>query len=200
MAASTPSRTRKNPSAVRSPVTKRWSYSSQSLVSNVALLASVRAIRIVSTPHTSVARRAATNFVMNSLVGTLEGVVEASEQGGNGIGGIQALVGVHLERIIRVGGHLPPAHVDRLEPRLHLLNRLVARDGGQHGDVVVVLEQLPQAGRAVPGERVFDVDRAPQAVHVARRIRSRDPPPAGPRLPRVLEGGGELFLIHGTRP
>ena len=70
MAASTPSRTRKNPSAVRSPVTKRWSYSSQSLVSNVALLASVRAIRIVSTPHTSVARRAATSFVMNSLVGT----------------------------------------------------------------------------------------------------------------------------------
>src|SRR5207249_8175496 len=92
-------------------------------------------------------------------------------------------------------GHLPPAHVDRLEPRLHLLNRLVARDGGQHGDVIVVLEQLPQAGRAVPGERVFDVDRAPQAVHVARRIRSRDAPPAGPRLPRVLERGGELFLI-----
>src|SRR3989475_7028520 len=72
MAASTPSRTRKNPSAVRSPVTKRWSYSSQSLVSNVALLASVRAIRIVSTPHTSVARRAATSFVMRSEEHTSE--------------------------------------------------------------------------------------------------------------------------------
>src|SRR6266699_875371 len=56
------------------------------------------------------------------------------------------------------------------------------------------------AGRALPGEPVFDFDPAPQAVHVGRRIRSRDPPPAGPRLPRVLEGGGELFLIHGTRP
>src|SRR2546427_10260152 len=71
-----------------------------------------------------------------------------------------------------------------------------SRDGGQYGDVVVVLEQLPQAGRAVPGERVFDVDRAPQSVHVARRIRSRDAPPAAPRLPRVLEGGDELLLIH----
>src|SRR2546427_6215129 len=48
-----------------------------------------------------------------------------------------------------------------------------SRDGGQYGDVVVVLEQLPQAGRAVPGERVFDVDRAPQAIHVARRVRDR---------------------------
>ena len=61
---------RKKPSVVRSPVTKRWSYSSQSLVSSVALLASVRAIRTVSTPHTSAASRAATSLVTNSLVGT----------------------------------------------------------------------------------------------------------------------------------
>src|SRR3989441_7616799 len=70
IAASTPLLTWKNPSVVRSPVRKRRSYSSQSLVSRVALLASVRATRIVSTPHTSAARRAAMSFVMNSLVGT----------------------------------------------------------------------------------------------------------------------------------
>ena len=36
----------------------------------VALLASLRAMSTVSTPQTSAASRAATSFVMNSLVGT----------------------------------------------------------------------------------------------------------------------------------
>src|SRR6266850_1160078 len=214
MAASTPSRTWKNPSAVRSPVKKRRSYSSQSLVSSVALFASVRAIRIVSTPHTSVARRAAEPRLgvgherrkpvdrlvalhVRDLVGALESIVEATQQRGDGIGGIEALVGVHLERVIRVGGHLPAAYVDRFEPRLHLLNGLIPRDGGEHGDVCVILEQLPQASRAVPGERVLDGDRAPQAVHVARRVRSGDALPAAPCLTLVREGGDELLLIHG---
>src|ERR1043166_5572306 len=70
IAASTPSLTTKNPSGERSPVHQRRSYSSTSLVRSAALFASVRAIRIVSTPHTSAARRADTSFAMNSLVGT----------------------------------------------------------------------------------------------------------------------------------
>jgi len=55
----------------------------------------------------------------------LRALFEATQQGGDGIGGIEALVGVHLERVIRVGGHLPAAYVDRFEPRLHLLNGLM---------------------------------------------------------------------------
>src|SRR2546422_8069261 len=56
---------------------------------------------------------------------------------------------IYLEGIVRVGRHLPPAHVDRVEARLHLLDGLVPCDGRQHGEVVVLLQQLPQPGGPV---------------------------------------------------
>ena len=59
MAASMPSRTRKKPSAVRSPLTNSRSYSSMSLVSSAADSASVRATSTVGTSRTSAASRAA---------------------------------------------------------------------------------------------------------------------------------------------
>jgi len=55
MAAATPSRTRKNPSVVRSPVSHARSYSSTSLVSRLAPFASVRAMSTVATPLVSAA-------------------------------------------------------------------------------------------------------------------------------------------------
>ena len=62
MAASMPPVNPRNPSAVFSPVRNGSSCASIPLVSNRALLASVRAISTVGTPITSAARRAANNF------------------------------------------------------------------------------------------------------------------------------------------
>src|SRR5881397_975118 len=56
----------KKPSGERSSVHQRRSYSSMSLVNRPALFASVRAMRIVSTSHTSAASRAAISLAMNS--------------------------------------------------------------------------------------------------------------------------------------
>ncbi len=70
MAASMPSRTRKNPSAVRSPVRKRRSRSSTSDVSSAAESASVRAISTVGVSATSAASRAAVSVRSNCSVGT----------------------------------------------------------------------------------------------------------------------------------
>src|SRR2546429_474693 len=171
---------RKKPSVVRSPVTKRWSYSSQSLVSSVALLASVRAIRTVSTPHTSAASRAATSLVTNSLVGTRtfpprwpHFFTEASWS----------------------SKCTPAAPVDGLEPRLDLLNRLIAGDRREDGDVVFLLEQLPEPGGTVARERVLDVDGAAQTIHVVGRVRAGDAVPAAVGGPFALQRAGELVLV-----
>ncbi len=69
MQAAMPLRTRKKPSAVRSPVTKGRSRSSTSLVISVAACASVRATTSVGTPQTSAARRAAFSVLMCWPVG-----------------------------------------------------------------------------------------------------------------------------------
>ena len=70
IAAARPSRTRKKPSAVRSPVMNSASYGSTSLVSSAALSASVRETSTVGTPSTSAARRAAFSVRTKWLVGT----------------------------------------------------------------------------------------------------------------------------------
>src|SRR5216683_2010216 len=70
MTGSAPSRTRKYPSAVRSPVQNARSRGSISDVSSVALSASVRATMRVGMSNTSAARRAALSTRMKCCVGT----------------------------------------------------------------------------------------------------------------------------------
>ena len=64
-----PSRSRKKPSGVRSPVRNSRSRSSTSEVISRALSASVRATRMVGTPQTSAARRAASRLRIAAWVG-----------------------------------------------------------------------------------------------------------------------------------
>src|SRR5205809_718589 len=135
---------------------------------------------------------------VRDLVGALEGVVDAAQQGGNGVGGVEALIGIHLVRVVGVGGHLPAAHVDGLEPRLDLLDRLVAGDRREDGDVILLLQQPPQRGRTVARERVLDVDRAAQPIYVSSRVRAGDAVPATVRSPITRERAGELLLVHGS--
>ncbi len=92
------------------------------------------------------------------LVGARERVVDAADDGGHGVHGIQRLVRVHLTGQVRVASDLPAGQIDGLEARLHLLHRLVARQRAQRVDERLIVDQAPQLLRAALRERVLDLD------------------------------------------
>ncbi len=65
------------------------------------------------------------------LVGTLEGVVDATHHGRHGVVGIQRLVGVHGFGGVAVGGDLPARQIDRFQAGLGLLHGLAGGDGAE---------------------------------------------------------------------
>ena len=69
---------------------------------------------------------------------------------------IERLVGIHLAGIVGVGGDLPAREVDRLEPRLDLLQGLVAGERAEGADERPLVQEPPQPLGAEPGERVLD--------------------------------------------
>ena len=80
-------------------------------------------------PVAVAARRAAAALGPLDLVGPPQGVVDAPDDGGDAVGGVQALVGVHLLGQVGVGGHLPAREVDGLQAGLDHLDRLRRRSG-----------------------------------------------------------------------
>ena len=104
------------------------------------------------------------------LVGALEGLVDAANQLGNRGRGIERLVGIHLAGIVGVGGDLPAGDVDRLEPGLDLLQRLVAGQRAEGPHERPFGEQPAEPRGAAPGEAVLDPDRAGELVDIGRRI------------------------------
>ena len=72
---------------------------------------------------------------MMDLVGANERVIDAFNQIGDAVRGVKALVRVHAEGIVHVGGHLPAAHINGLEPRLDLLDGLIAGDRAERGHI-----------------------------------------------------------------
>jgi hypothetical protein len=96
-----------------------------------------------------------------------------------------------LVGVVHVGGDLPAAHVDRLETGLHLLNRLGPRDRAEGRDMSVAVESIPESRRPPPGQAVFDLYRASQAIDVFRAIGPFDAMPALKALPLLLQAAGE---------
>ena len=78
-------------------------------------------------------------FGVVNLVGAHERLIDAAAEVGDAIGGIEALVGVHLSSVVGVGGNLPAAYVDRLQPGFHLLDGLITGHGAERGDIGVAL-------------------------------------------------------------
>ena len=137
-------------------------------------------------------------FLVVNLVGALECLVDAPDHGRDTVGRIQALVGIHLPGEVRVRGDLPAGEVDGLQPGPDLLDGLVAGQGAEGVDVILDVEQLPQALGAHPGQGVCDLDRTAQAVHVGQRVRAFDALPAGVQAPVVGERrGGSGAVGHG---
>ncbi len=112
------------------------------------------------------------------LVGTHQRGVDRAHDLRDAVNRIQALVGVHLAREVGVGGDLPAAQVDGLEPGPDLLHGLVAGAGAQRGHVRPLVEETPELLGAVAGERVLDLDSALQALDGVGVVGPLDPFPA----------------------
>ena len=99
---------------------------------------------------------------------------------GNGGDGVQRLVGIHLQRVVRVRRDLPAGKVDRRHAGLDLLHRLVAGEGAERIDEGALVQHAPQLLGAAPRERVLDLQAAAQLHYVFRaRSRAAHPSSAG---------------------
>ena len=112
------------------------------------------------------------------LVGARQGLIDAARHVRHAARRVQALVRVHLAGVIGVRGHLPAADIDGLQPRLDLLDGLIAGHRAQRGDVRFCVQQVPQPLRAEPGQRVLHHHRASQPDDVIRCVRTLNPFPA----------------------
>ncbi len=121
-------------------------------------------------------------FCRLDLVGALQRAVDALGQLRAGIGRIERLVRIHGRRGVGVGGDLPAREIDRLQPGAHHLHRLVAGDGAERIDEILLVHELPQAVGAHFGQRIADRDRAAQTLHIVdanRAARCRRSGPLG---------------------
>ena len=129
-------------------------------------------------------------LVPRHLVGAEQRVVDALDDDGDGVGGVEALVGIHVAGQVGVGGDLPAGEVDRLEAGLDLLHGLAAGHGAEGVDVVFLVHQLPQALGAERGERVLDLDGAAEVDDVGGGVVAADAFPARVGGPLLVEVGG----------
>src|SRR5699024_4924943 len=123
------------------------------------------------------------------LVGAQERVVDPTHHGRNRVGRVEALVRVGVAGKVGVGGHLPAGEVDRLQPGADLLERLVTGERTERADVVLGVEQVPEALRAAAGQGVLFGDRTAQLDHVVGGIGPLDARPPGVGLPVALQSG-----------
>ncbi len=132
------------------------------------------------------------------LVRPLEGLVDAIDQRGNAVGRIEALVGIGLVGGVHVGGDLPTADVDRLQPGLDLLHGLGPGLGPQGADVGLGVQETPEPLRPQVGQRVLHLDAAAEANHVGRRIRPMIPSHRGLVPQSSCNADTSGFLKVGT--
>src|SRR5947207_2881158 len=102
-----------------------------------------------------------------------------------------------------VAGDLPAGEIDRLQPGLDLLQRLIAGQGAERVDEGLGVDQIPELLRAAAGQRVLDAKRAGEADHVAGRVRAAHSFPAWVLGPVLLESADLFFpgrCMHSSSP
>ncbi len=137
------------------------------------------------------------------LVRALERAVDAAHHVRDAVGRVEALVGVGLRGVVRVGRDLPAREVDRVEAGADHLHRLVAGEGAERVHVGPGVEEVPQPQRAAAGERVLDAHGAAEPLHVLGRVGPGDPAPAPVGdVPRQVRGRGVLHeeVVDIVRP
>ncbi|MND38649.1 hypothetical protein D3C80_293580 [compost metagenome] len=131
------------------------------------------------------------------LVGALQCTVDPAREFRRGIGRIKRLVGIHGRRGIAVRRHLPAGEIDRLQPSAHLLHRLIASHGAERIDEILAFQKLPQPVCTLFRQRITDLDRAAQPLHILSRIGAGDPvEPAFRRIGNELVKICHLSLSH----
>jgi hypothetical protein len=121
------------------------------------------------------------------LIGAQQGVLDPTDQGGDAVDGIEALIRVGLPGEVGVGSHLPAAHVDRFQPGADHLHGLSSGQGAEGGDVGLRVQELPEPLRPAAGQRVFDPHGSPQPDDVEGRVIATDALPARIRRPALLQ-------------
>jgi hypothetical protein len=139
-------------------------------------------------------------FHVLDLVGARERVVDPAHDVRHRVDRVQRLVRIHFAGDVGVGRDLPARQVDRLEARLHLLQRLVAGHRAQRVDERFRVHELPELFGAAARERVLDVDRAAQAHDVLRRVAALDALPPGIFRPLLLEPCCFEIVVHSLLP
>ncbi len=112
------------------------------------------------------------------LVGAEQRVVDALDERGGAVHGIEALVGIRVRREVPVRRDLPAGEVDGLQPRLHHLHGLGAGECAERGHVRLVVHQLPQPLRPEARDRVLHTEATLQPLDVLLRIGPLDAGPA----------------------
>src|SRR5690606_9184274 len=107
------------------------------------------------------------------------------------------LVGVGVPGQVGVGCDLPSGEVDGLQAGADLLDSLVTGERTEGVDVVLSVEQLPQAFCSQTGQRVLLGDRAAQPDHILSGVRPLDALPARVGLPLLLESRAGFLLTTG---
>ena len=110
------------------------------------------------------------------------------------------MVGIHLPGVVGVSRNLPAGEIDGLEAALDLLDRLIAGHSPQAANKGALRHKLAQALCAEAGERVFDADRAGQAIHFFGLVITGDGRVVGGvhRLTPFVNFRSNSFLIADT--
>ena len=141
--------------------------------------------RISHQRHVPLDRMIAVHVV--DFVGAPQRILNAADQVGHAIGRVQALVGIHSQRAVRVGRDLPAADVDRLETGADFLHRLVPRDGRQRRHIRFLAHQFPESRGTVTCQRVLHRERTAQTVDIFGRVGAPDALPPSLAAPPHVE-------------
>ncbi len=117
------------------------------------------------------------------LIRAHQGIVNSPNHVRHTVHGIQALVGIHVSRVIRVGRNLPAAEVDGLQPGLYLLHGLIAGERAERRHIVFMMQQPPQSLRTQASQRVLNLEGAAQLLHLLAAVRALGASPASVAVP-----------------
>ena len=100
------------------------------------------------------------------LVGALQRVVDAPAPAGTAWRDRGSGRDTSAPAVVGVRGDLPARQIDRLEPRLYRLHRLIARERAKRAHKGRRVQRLPKARRAAFGQRMRHAQRASELLHV----------------------------------
>ena len=113
-------------------------------------------------------------------------MVEPSNNNWHAIGWGKALAWVGVARDVGVTGNLPPAQVDGFEAGPDHLGGLGAGEGAECGNVLLCLEQMPQAFGPHFGQGVLDFDATAELDYVFGGVVPLDAGPSRVDVPTMF--------------